>query len=78
MFHSKPQRPSTIADAIAQKKLVVFTCKACGAITSKEPSDLLLKPKLELTALEAVSVCPQCGAGNVTGKSKQLLLAILD
>ncbi len=72
----KPRPPRTIADAIAQRKRLVFTCMACKTITSKEPNDLFFKPNMELNILEKVSVCTECGANNVPCISKTRILTI--
>lgn len=78
MFGGKPREPRTIADAMILKKRLVFTCKACGAIMSKEPNELFFKPNMEFAALERISVCTECGAGNVTSRMKQLFLTVED
>jgi hypothetical protein len=78
MLGRKPRQHRTIADATILKKRLAFTCGACGAITSKEPGGAFYKPKMELATLAQASVCSECGAGNVTGKLKQLRLTLED
>ena len=76
MFGRKPRVPQTVADAIAQKKRLVFTCKACNTITSKEPNDVFYPQKMELTIVQQIAVCPECGAANMPGHSKQIIMTI--
>ena len=78
MFSQKPRPARTVADVIAQKKRLRCTCMACRTITNLKPDELFYPPKMELVALERVIVCPECGAGNVSGEAKQLILTIED
>ena len=78
MIHSKPSVPRTVADVITEKKRLVFNCRVCGAVTSKEPNDLLLEPKMELKSLEAISTCAKCGANNISGYPTRLVLTLGD
>ena len=74
----RPRPARTIADAIAQRKRLEFTCLTCKTITSKEASDLFYTPNVELAVLEQVTVCPECGASNIAGFPKQLILTAQD
>ena len=78
MFSFKPRPPRTIGEVIAQRKRFVFTCMACKTITSKEPNELFYKPNMELSALERMSACSECGATNADDMPRQLLLTIED
>ena len=78
MFRSKPSAPRTVAEAIAQDKRFVFTCKTCKAVISKQPNDIFFRPKMELHILEQISICSECGASNSTGHPLQVVLTVED
>ena len=78
MFHSRKRPPRTVAEAIAQDKRFVFTCKSCKAVISKQPNDLFFRPKMELHVLEQISICSECGAANATGNPVQVVLTVED
>ena len=78
MFHSKKRSPRTVAEAIAQAKRFVFTCKACRAVISKQPNDLFFRPKMGLHILQQTSICSECGACNATGHPLQVVLIVED
>ena len=78
MFHSTPRAPGTVADAITEKKRLVFNCRVCGAVTSKESNDISFPPKMELKSLEAMSTCAKCGANNISGYPTRLVLTLGD
>ena len=78
MFSFRSRPPFTIGEVIAQKKRFVFTCLACKTITSKQPNDLFYKPNMELSVLERMSACSECGGTNINGLPKQLILTIED
>ena len=64
MFSKSPKLVKTIADAIAQKKWLVVTCRACKTISYTDPTRLPFLPNIEITALEAFWPCPSCNAVN--------------
>ena len=78
MFGSKPPEPRTVADAIILKTRLVFTCRVCGAVTSKEPSIIFFEIKMDLKSLEAMSTCAKCGANNISGYPARLVLTLGD
>ena len=78
MFHSRKRPPRTVAEAIAQDKRFVFSCKACRAVISKQPNDLFFRPKMELEILQQISICGECGACNTTGRPLQVVLTVED
>ena len=78
MFHSRKRPPRTVAEAIAQDKRFVFTCKACGTVISKQPNDLFFRSKMELEILQQISICGECGACNTTGHPLQVVLTVED
>ena len=78
MFHSRKSPPRTVAEAIAQDKRFVFTCKVCRAAISKQPNDLFFRPKMELHILQQISICSACGAANATGSPVQVVLTVED
>ena len=78
MFHSKTRLPRTVAEAIAQDKRFVFTCRSCKAVISKQPNDLFFRPNMERNILEQISMCSECGASNASGQPPQVVLTIED
>ena len=78
MFHPRKQPPRTVAEAIAQDKCFVFTCRACRTVISKQPNDLFFRPKMELHILQQISVCSECGAANATGNPAQVVMTVED
>ena len=76
MFGFKPRPPRTIAEANSQKKRFVFTCLACKTISRKEGNAIFFKHTMELTLLEQVSACPECGASNFPGFAQKLFLTV--
>ena len=78
MFRSRKHRPRTVAEAIAQDKRFVFTCKVCKAVISKQPNDLFFRPKMELEILQQISICGECGACNTTDHPLQVVLTVED
>ena len=78
MIHSKPSVPRTVADVITEKKRLVFNCRVCGAVTSKRPDDIFFEPTMELKSLEVASTCAKCGANNIPGYPRRLVLTLGD
>ena len=78
MFRSSKRPPRTVAEAIAQDKRFVFTCRSCKAVISKQPNDLFFRPNMELQILEQISICSECGASNSTGHPLQVVLTVED
>ena len=78
MFGFKPRPPRTIADVIRQKKRIIFTCTGCKTITSKDPTGIFYKPNMELRSVESFTACPECGASNLAGFAKRLILTVVD
>ena len=78
MFRPKPRPPRTIGEVIERNLRLVFTCTECKSITSRDASGIFYKPTMKLHAIESFSVCAECGASNIPGVSKTLILTVDD
>jgi hypothetical protein len=54
----------TVGDLIAHGKQIVLTCKACNTIRTKDLNDAFFRPKMELSVLQEMLSCPECGHSN--------------
>jgi len=54
----------TVGDLVAQGKHLVLTCKACKTISTKDPSDVFFRFKMEFSVLQEMLNCPECGHSN--------------
>ena len=54
----------TVGDLIAQGKHLVLTCKACNTISTQDLNDVFFRPKIELSVLQEMLSCPECGHSN--------------
>ena len=66
----------TVGQLIAQGKHLVLACKTCNTISSKDPSDVFFRPKMELLVLQGMLSCPECGRSNGVDDESGLIVTV--
>jgi hypothetical protein len=56
-------------------KLVMLTCRACNTVSTKDLNEVFFCPNMELSVLDQLLQCPECGYRNGGVAERKLVVA---